>query len=289
MKSLKYYISKYINEKRGIAHLNISTIDMFWAIFDSAKHASDEAGEEIPILIGLSEGERDFLGNKYIVNYIHNVRELENYPVFVSADHTYSVERCIEAIDNNFDLIVADFSKLDLGENIKNTKLVVDYKNKVNPEIVIEGEVGYIGSGSNIKDSMPENITHKTDPDTAKHFVNSTEVDILAIAVGNVHGIIRGGNPDLDPQATQAIRDALPNTGLVLHGASGSSNEDIISVIKSGINIVHFSSELRLAYKNALIDSINMDTLAPYKYLKPSSEEFGKVALNKIKMLSILG
>ena len=250
MKTLHEYIINAQNNRRAIAHFNVANSDMLIAIFDAAKKVSYEYGEKIPLLIGVSEGERDAFGVTQIVDYVASLRNEYDYPIFLNADHTYSVERTCEAIDAGFDMVIYDDAKGTYEENLANTRQVVDYKNKINPECLVEAEFGFIGGGSDIKDVLPDGVSEETmtNPDDAKAFIDASGIDILAPSVGNVHGMVKTGNPALNPQR---VADILAAAGvpMVLHGGSGSTDEDFVAVIESGISIIHISTELRVAYK----------------------------------------
>ena len=225
------------------------------------------------MIIGVSEGERDFVGIDQVKVLVDSIREGDDYPIYLNADHTYSVERCKEAIDLGYDMVIFDAAKESYEVNRDGTKAVVDYRNEVGAKTLIEAEFGYIGSGSSIKDEIPEGISEATmtDPVEAKKFVEETGVDILAPSVGNVHGMVKSGNPALNPERVEQIRTES-GVPLVLHGGSGSADEDFVAVIQTGISVVHISTEMRVAYHDALEAGMQeIDTLAPYKYMTPSS------------------
>ena len=117
--SLREVIRKAEETKTAVGHFNISTVDQLWAIYHAAK------GLNVPVIIGVSEGERDFLGVKQAVLLVKSIREEFNYPIFINADHTYSFERVKEAIDAGFDSVIFDGAKLLMDENIKITKQCV--------------------------------------------------------------------------------------------------------------------------------------------------------------------
>ena len=124
--------------------------------------------------------------------------------------------------------------------------------------------------------------------DAAK-FVKETGVDLLAPAVGNIHGIIRGGDPALNYLRVKELSDAL-DIPLVLHGASGNSADDIAKCIANGVVIVHVNTELRLAYRSGLVKSLseNPDEVAPYKFFKPAKLAMQKVVEDKLKIFNNL-
>ena len=270
MKTLKQYIIEAQENGRAIAHFNVANSDMILAIFAGARKVSEEFGENIPVIIGFSEGERDAMGVIQSVDYVTSLRNEHDYPIFTNADHTYSVERTCEAIDAGFDMVIYDGNKVSHEENLENTKAVVAYRDKVNPDCLVEAEFGFIGGGSDIKDAIPEGVSEETmtKPEEAKAFVDATGIDLLAPSVGNVHGMVKSGNPALNPGRVADIL-SITKTPLVLHGGSGSTDDDFRAVIAAGISVIHISTELRVEYRKGIEDAFaeDPDQLAPYRYL----------------------
>ena len=292
MKTLRQYIAEAAEKKVAIGHFNISNLEGLWAIFRAAKSL------KLPVIIGVSEGERDFEGVRQVVALVQSLREsaslADNYPIFLNADHTYSFERVKGAVEAGFDAVIFDGAKLSLEENIKITKQCVDYARGVNPEILVEGELGYIGQSSKILDAIPAGVamndTSLTTPADAKRFVAETGVDLLAPAVGNMHGMLKGGvDPSLHLDLVKEIRQAA-GVPLVLHGASGNSDDDIKAAIRAGVSIVHINTELRVAYRDGLKLALqdNPEEVAPYKILKSAVAAMQKVAEKKLKVFNNL-
>jgi fructose-bisphosphate aldolase class II len=290
MKTLRQAIADAESKKVAIGHFNISNIEGLWGAFHAAKNLN------VPVIIGVSEGERDFLGIPQVVALIKSIKEQYNYPIYLNADHTYSVERVKEAIDAGFDSAIYDGAKLSIEENIANTKACVDYAReytkKTGRDVLIEAEMGYIGQSSKVLDALPEGAVTSgeglTHPEVAKDFVEKTGIDLFAPAVGNVHGMMRvGHDPRLDIPRVKAIREAA-GIPMVLHGGSGTVDEDFVSAIKAGIGIVHISTELRVAFRKSLEESLekNKDEVAPYKYLKPTVEAIQKVAEGRLRLFN---
>jgi fructose-bisphosphate aldolase class II len=212
-------------------------------------------------------------------------------PIFLNADHSYSVERSKRVIDAGFDAVIYDGAELSHEENISNTKQVVEYARSKNPNCIVEAEIGFIGKSSNLMDAIPEGTATEeflTKPDEAQAFVLATGVDMLAPAVGNIHGMLKNmPNPRLDIPRIQAISEST-NIPLVLHGGSGITQEDFKNAIAAGICIVHVNTELRIAFKDSLIKGLaeNADQVAPYKILKPAQDAMKKVIINKLKIFN---
>jgi fructose-bisphosphate aldolase class II len=249
---------------------------------------------QVPAIIGVAEGERDFVGVKQAVALVKSLREEFDYPIYINADHTHSFERVKEAIDAGFDSVIYDGADLSLEENVKITKQCVDYARSVGTGVLIEGELGFIGTSSKVLDEIPEGVglddKSLTDPAKAKEFVEKTGVDMLAPAVGNFHGMLRGGvDPKLNIERIREIRSAC-GVPLVLHGGSGNSEDDFKQAIANGVSIVHINTEIRLAYKKGLMLGLseNPDEVAPYKYLKSAVKAVQEVVDKKLRLFNNL-
>ncbi len=283
-KKLIDYIVESKNAGKALGHFNFGSLEMLYGII--------EAGKELncPIIVGLSEGERNFLNGKRMADLVKNIREQENYPIFLNADHTHTIENAKKAIDDGFDSIVADGSKLSFEENIKFVKEVKDYAKKVGSEILIEGELGFIGDSSKIIDSLPDNFKENDDYmtkiDDAVEFVKQTGVDLFSPSVGTVHGMFKGGN---DPQVSIKRVEEISNSvscPLVLHGGSGTKDDVLAEAVKSGIAVVHISTELRVAFKDGLIVGLGRDEneITPSKYMTDSITLVKDLVFKKLKI-----
>lgn len=287
MTSLRDYVAHARANKIAVGHFNVSTLDGIWAIADAAK------GLNLPVIIGVSEGERDYVGVKQAVAIVKSIREERGQPIFINADHTYSLERVKEAIDAGYDMVIFDGAKLSLEENIDIAKKCVEYARASGRDVLIEGELGFIGTSSKILDAIPEGAVvgdaMMTKPEDAARFVRESGVDMLAPAVGNIHGVVRGGDPALNPGRAGEISE-VTDLPLVLHGASGNTADDIAKCIKNGVAIVHVNTELRIAYRAGLIKSLSddADEVAPYKFLKPAKLAMQKVVEEKLRIFNDL-
>lgn len=282
MKTLKEYVQEASDKKIAIGHFNISNIEGLWAIFNAARKVG------VPVIIGVSEGERDFIGTKQVVALVKSLREEYEYPIFLNADHTYSFERVKEAVDAGYDSVIFDGAKLPIEENIKLAKQCREYAKFTNPKMLVEAELGYIGQSSKEMDKVPDGV-QMTSAEEAKSYVDQTRVDMFAPAVGNVHGIILSGEPALNIERIAEIKAAI-GVPLVLHGASGNSDEDIRKAIQAGINIVHINTEIRVAYRDALQKFVkeNPKEVAPYKIMKDSVAAMEVVVEKKLRLFSNL-
>lgn len=277
-------------EKRGVAvgHFNVSDLTNLKAVVSAAQEL------KVPVVIGASEGERKFLGDQQLAALVKSFRNETGVPVFLNADHTHSLEAAVAAAKSGFDSIVFDLSALPFDENIQKTKEAIGVLKKINPAILIEGEIGDIGTGSQIHDSIPDLSKGLTSPEEAKKFVDATGVDILAPAVGNMHGMvvnmIQGKEKKrLDLKRISEIKKATGSL-ITLHGASGTNDDDLCRSIAAGINIIHINTELRVAWRQALdkVLSAQPQEVVPYKILPPVIDAIRQVALSRLKLFNNL-
>jgi fructose-bisphosphate aldolase class II len=285
MKTLREWVKEVEEKGVAIGHFNISNLEGFHGVYNAAKKL------KVPVIIGLSEGEEDFVGRNEALGMIKEIREKENFPIFLNADHHYSFERVKLAIDAGFDSVIFDGANLSFEENVKITKQCVDYAHQVikntSRDVLVEAELGYIGSGSNIKNTIPEGAGILTKIEDAKKFVEETGIDMLAPSVGSIHGMIKSGKPQIIGELVAEIKKAT-GISLVLHGGSGLRDEDFTNAIKAGISIIHISTEIRLAYDEALKKSLldNPNETTPYKILQPAVDAIEKIVEARLKLFN---
>ena len=287
MKTLKEYIKEAEEKKIAIGHFNISNIEALHGIYNAARKLG------VPVIIGVSEGEEEFIGRNEVSILIKGIREKDKYPIFLNADHHYSFESVKNSLDTGYDAAIIDAVKLSLEDNILLTKKCVDYakelSEKENREILIEAELGFIGQSSKLLDAIPEGVSEATmtKPEDAKYFVEQTGINLIAPSVGNVHGMIKGGNPRLDIARIKEIREAC-GIPMVLHGGSGIADEDFVNAISAGISIIHINTEIRVAYKTAIEKYLkeNPSEVAPYKFLHTAVDAIEAVVEARLKLFN---
>lgn len=294
MKSLKFYIKDAEKRKVAIGHFNISDSAGLKAIFEAAKELSDQAGRQIPIIIGLSDGERGFVGIKQAAAMVKNYQKENDYPIFLNSDHTHDPENIKKCVEAGFDAVLFDAGKLSLEENIQKTKDVVAWVRQAKPKVLVEGELGFIGASSVILDKIPEGAAIReedlTSPEQAERFVRETGVDLIAPAVGNIHGMFKNApNPNLSIERIRALRKA-GKASIVLHGGSGTKDEDFTAAIQTGVSIIHINTEIRRAWRQGIENAIknNPSEVVPYKLLQGAIDEMKKVITQRLKLFNRL-
>lgn len=274
------------SDGHAIAHFNISNLDQARAIAQIAEELKQ------PVIIGVSEGEREYIGVAMARTLIDELNQEYSVPIFLNADHTYSLEKVMEVVEAGYDSVIVDGAKLPYEENVAFVKTCVDYvrayEAKTGKRILVEAELGYIGQSSSLNTELPEGVTEAniTTVDQARDFVLRTGVDMFAPAIGNIHGmLVDAPEPKLHIDRLREIT-AIVDIPLVLHGASGNTDEDLNAAIDAGIAIIHINTEIRKAFRDGEMNYLeeHPQEVAPYKFGKEGQEEMKKVVRAKMQL-----
>jgi fructose-bisphosphate aldolase class II len=285
MRVLKEVLEQAGKRRVAVGHFNFSEL----VVLKAAVEAASELG--VPVVMGVSESERDFLGVREAAALVDTLRQATGLEIFLNADHTHSLARAEEAARAGFDMVVFDTSDKPLEENIAETIRAVDALKSIRPSILVEGEVGYVGSGSEIHEKRPDNI-RLTEPEEAREFVAKTKVDLLSPSVGTTHGMlpsmIRGTeHKRLDIQRIAAIKK-IAEVPLTLHGGSGTDDQDFRQAIEAGIAMIHINTELRVAWRRGLEEALGKEagSLAPYKVLPDVVRQVKAVMVRRLALFN---
>jgi 6-phospho-5-dehydro-2-deoxy-D-gluconate aldolase len=251
------------HEKFAIPQININELIWIEPVLKAAESMQS------PIIIATSDNLIPALGGyEFIYKTIKNkVQAMEiTVPVIIHLDHSTSVENCRHAIDVGYDSIMYDGSKLSIDSNIAYTKQVVDYAHQ--GDVLVEGEVGGVGG---TEDGISGNVKYAS-LDDCYQLVTQTNLDSLAPALGSVHGEYKG-EPNLGFKEMEAIEAKL-DIPLVLHGASGISDEELLKAIKLGHAKINFNTEVKIAWADQLRQTLEYDKQLydPQKIIGPSKD-----------------
>ena len=269
--------------KYAIGAFNVSNLEQLKAIIQAIQKLKS------PVIIATSEGESKFIGKKQIRALVDVYKKETGLPIFLHLDHGKSLEVIQEAIETGYDSIQFDGSGLSFEENIEMTKKVVDFaKNKGIENI--EGELGYLRGKSSLQEAVEIKEEDLTDPNQAEEFIEKTGVTSLAVAIGNIHGIFKSTqNPHLFLDRLEQINNQIGDKAfLILHGGSGTPEEDIKKAIQLGINKINVNTELRIAYTETLKKFLqdNPEQTTPYKIMPLVIEAVQRVVEEKIKLFN---
>lgn len=289
---------KALKADYAIGAFNVNNMEIIQGIVEAA-------GEEnAPLILQVSAGARKYAKAPYLRHLVEAAIEDTGVDVCLHLDHGEDFEICKQCVDDGFTSVMIDGSKHPFEENISLTKEVVEYAHAHG--VVVEAELGKLaGIEDNI--NVDARSATFTDPDEAAEFVERTGVDSLAIAIGTSHGAYKfKGDPYLDFERLKAIHKLIPDTPLVLHGAStvlkefvdrcneyggkipgaqGVPEEMIREAVKHGVCKVNIDTDLRLAMtaeiRRVFIEQ--PDVFDPRKYLGPGREAIKRMVQHKIR------
>ena len=252
-------------QKRGYAvgAFNVENMEMVKAVIAAAQEL------KAPVMLQTTPSTVKYAGLSMYAAMAAAEAEKASVPVCIHLDHGSSFELAVQAIKAGYTSVMIDGSKEPFEENVAVSKRVADVAKACG--IPVEAELGKVGGK---EDDLEAEADTNTDPMEAKEFVERTGITSLAVAIGTAHGFYVG-TPVLDKERLSEIRKVV-DIPLVLHGASGLSDEDVSDCVKRGICKVNFATELRAAY-----------TAAVKKHLEEKPETFDPKALGKVGMAAV--
>jgi len=294
----KEMFEKSMKEGYAIGAFNINNMEILQGIVDAAQKQNS------PVILQASSGAIKYARIKYLMKMVEAAVEETNIPIAIHLDHGADFEACKMCIDNGFTSVMIDGSKYSFEENIAITKKVVEYAHERG--VVVEAELGQL-AGIEDDVNVSEADAKYTDPDQAKEFVERTGCDSLAIAIGTSHGAYKfKGEAKLRMDILKEIKEKIPDTPIVLHGAStvipelvetcnkyggdipgakGVPDEILHTASISGVSKVNVDTDLRLAFTGEIrkVFAENPSAFDPRKYLTPARSKITEIVEHKIK------
>ncbi len=289
---------KSLKSDYAVGAFNVNNMEIIQGIVDAAKQ------EQAPIILQVSAGARKYAKPAYLLKLVEAAMMDTGLDICLHLDHGEDFEICKQCIDGGFTSVMIDGSKYPFEDNVALTKKVVEYAHAHG--VVVEAELGKLaGVEDNIK--VDSKSATYTDPEEAAEFVEKTGVDSLAIAIGTSHGAYKfSGDPQLDFDRLREIHKLIPDTPLVLHGAStvlpefvdkcnqyggnipgakGVPEEMITEAAKYGICKVNIDTDLRLAMTAEIRKYLaeNPKEFDPRKYLGPARDAISSMVSHKIR------
>lgn len=274
----KEMLIKAREEGYAVGAFNAENMEMVKAIIAAAEAVN------APVIIQTTPSTIKYAGSKMYAAMVKVEAEKASVPVAIHLDHGSSYELAMECIESGYTSIMIDGSGEELEGNIAITKKVVEKAHAAG--LPVEAELGKVGGK---EDDLEVEVDTNTDVQDAVVFVEQTGIDILAIAIGTAHGFYVG-TPVLDKERLSDIA-ALVSIPLVLHGASGISDEEVSDCVRRGIAKVNFATELRVAYTDAMkkLYEEKPDTFDPKAYGKVSMEAVTELVKNRMVVCGCQG
>ena len=273
-----------LKEVLGLARANQYAVAAFDCVEDVMVRAILETAEahRAPVILMCLEPDLQDNGWAYLPGLIKAVADYHQIPVVLHLDHATELDLIKRAVDEGFSSVMIDGSSLPFEENVRLTKAAVDVAQPYG--VSVEAELGHVGGmdleATNRRDSV------LTEPDEVTQFVEQTGVDALAISIGTAHGVYES-LPNLDIECLRKLNAVSP-IPLVLHGGSGTPDEQIQAAVRHGICKLNIYADERLAMdrglKRAAKSQHRPDPL-PQEVFGPIKEELMKVVSEKIALL----
>ncbi len=286
----------------AIGAFNVNNMEIIQGIVDAAKE------EKSGLILQVSAGARKYANSIYLRKLVEAAIEDSDLDIVLHLDHGENLEIVKQCIDDGFTSVMIDASHYPFEENVRITKEVVDYAHARG--VVVEAELGKLAGVEDAVSVAKEDATY-TDPDEAVEFVKRTGIDSLAVAIGTSHGAYKfKGEPKLDFERLEKIGKLIPNTPLVLHGAStvlpefvelcnkyggdipgaqGVPEEMLRRAAQMNVAKINIDTDLRLAMTAAIRQFMveNPSEFDPRKYLGPARAAIKGMVQHKIK--NVLG
>ena len=289
---------KAMKEHYAIGAFNINNMEIIQAIVDAAKE------ENSPVILQASSSAIKYARVNYLMKMLEAATEETNVPIAMHLDHGPDFETCKMCIDAGFTSVMIDGSKYDFEENVALTKKVVDYAHERG--VVVEAELGKL-AGIEDEVNVAEGDAMFTDPDQAREFVERTGCDSLAIAIGTSHGAYKfKGEAKLRFDILEKVKEKLPNTPIVLHGAStvipelvetcnkyggnipgakGVPDEILHEASLRGVSKINVDTDLRLAMTSEIrkVFAEEPEAFDPRKYMGAARDKIKETVKHKMR------
>ena len=276
--NFKEILLKAKNEHYAIPQFNINNLEWTKYILEVCEE------EKSPVFLGVSQGAAKYMGGfNTVVGMVNGLKKDLGItvPVMTHLDHASTVELCKSAVDAGFDSIMFDGSKYEYNENVKLTNEVKDYLTNQ----LFEAEIGKIGG----EEDGVASTEYFTSLSEAENFIGKTNIDMLAPALGSVHGIYKG-KPNIQTHIMKDISQKT-NMPLVLHGGSGLPENILKECIQNGISKINFNTELQISWHNGVTKFFleNKDVYDPRKVISSGEERMKNTIREYIRILGSKG
>ncbi len=276
--NMKEMLNKAKNGHYGVSFFNAVNMEMARSIIETAEEL------KAPVIVGTAEVLLPAMNLDDVAKYLIPMAKEASVPIAVHYDHGLTFEKCMEALRLGFTSIMYDCSTLGYEDNLEKVAEMVRICHGMN--VTVEGELGHVGDNAG-SGKLENPSDYYTDPDMAVDFVNRTEIDALAVAVGNAHGDY-AFPPKLDFDRIDIIsqRTGIP---LVLHGGSGLSDTDFETAVKLGISKINIFTDIDKAGKRGIEKGLQAGAKTMMELMPYEIEEMKAVVKEKMRLFGSIG
>ncbi len=277
MKTLRQVFREYRQLGQALPAFNIDSFEIYQAVEQAVTETN------LPCIVQLSPNEDKFIHAERLLMLVKKA-QIDGLPIFLNIDHGKDINRLEKLLKLGFDMVHFDGSSLPFEENLSLSKNLVGTIHQLYPEKLIEVEFNQIHLVSS--SPSPDSFTN---PSQAQTFISQTEADLLAVSIGNLHGVNTDIPENLDLNLFQEITQKLPSTQLyTLHGGSGVDEAQVHQAISLGVVKININTQLRLQFRQSLTSQLQSNNSEKiYEYLDPVISDLKTLIINNLQKFAI--
>ena len=276
MITLRSQLLNYFSSHKALPAFNIDSFEIFQAV----EAAVRETG--LPCIVQLSKNEDSFIEAEKLFLLVKKV-QLDGLPIYLNMDHCHDLTRMMSLVKLGFDMVHFDGSSLNYRENLDTATSFIRKLKEINPNIVVEVEfnkINLIEAGVN-----PDSFTT---PEQAHEFITTCKADLLAVSIGNMHGVNTATPEAINLDLFTQIATTLPAHFFTLHGGSGIPIEQVKSAIRLGIVKININTDLRLQFLQSIRRELSAQSSEKiYDYFTPAITDVKKIMIEKLTNFAI--
>jgi len=273
--NLKQTLSNYRSRHLALPAFNIDAFVTYQAVELAVSQT------KLPCIVQLSAGQEQFIQAERLLALVKKAQS-NDLPIYTNIDHGQDISRLESLIRLGFDMVHFDGSRFAYQENLSISQIFVQKVRQISSSALIEVEINHINQTEKGIDT-----SSFTDPSQAKEFIQKTKADLLAVSVGNLHGVDIKHPEIINLDLLTQIQKSVPDTLLVMHGGSGINPVQLSSAITTGIVKININTDLRLAMKKSLKNSLaSTDSFKAYQYLQPVVDDLKEIIITKLQQFT---
>lgn len=270
MISLKQLLTEYHSKHLAIPAFNIDSFEIYQAVEMAVAEC------DIPAIVQLSVGEDSFIQAERLLMLVRKANA-HGLPIYLNMDHGNNINRLLHLAQLGWDMLHYDGSKTDYQTNLNTSKYFIEKLKQINSNIISEVEFNSLSADS------------QTSPQQAKEFMETTTADLLAVSIGNTHGVNPSTPEHINISLLSEIKSILPSSFFTLHGGSGISLDQIKLAINLGVVKININTDLRTKFLESLRNQLTINHSEKiYEVFTPVINDVKEVVKNKLISFSTL-